>query len=110
MDPAYLNPIMPVLPDIGPALVVPAVLAAVGGCVGFGAVLFLVIRGDAVRRRGARPILDVGAPTVLDPDLLQAARRSGRRSFVLWVRTEVGDAVPGADSRRRLRTRMVERM
>ena len=109
MDPIYLNPIVPVLPDIGPALVVPALLAAVGGCIGIGAVLVLVIRSEAPRRRGVAPILDAGAPCVLDPDGPPTARRSGRRSFVQWVRREVGDAVPVADSRRRLRPRMVER-
>jgi hypothetical protein len=68
MDPAYLNPIVPVLPDIGPAFVVPALLAAIAGCVGLGAVLVLVIRSDAApSRRGSPAILDVGAPTVLDP-------------------------------------------
>jgi hypothetical protein len=86
MDPAYVNPIMPVLPDLGPALVVPAVLAALGGCVGLGALLFLVIRGEP---GGSETILDVGAPTVVDPTVPSMARRSGRRSFVHWVRREI---------------------
>jgi hypothetical protein len=63
MDPAYLNPIMPVLPDVGAALVVPALLAAVVACVGLGAVLVLVIRSE---RRRSETILDAAAPTVVD--------------------------------------------
>jgi hypothetical protein len=98
MDPAYLNPIMPVFPDIGPALVVPVALAGLAGCLGLGAILVLVIRGDAVRQRDVTAILDVDAPPMLDPEGPRRRRRSGRRSFVQRVRREVVDAVPLADS------------
>ena len=89
MDPAYLNPIMPVFPDVAPALVLPALLAAVAGCAGLGAVVVLVIRSEAVRRRGVESILDAGTSPVVDTNAPPAARRSGRRSFVQWVRREI---------------------
>jgi hypothetical protein len=96
MDPAYLNPIMPILPDVGWALVVPFLLAVLGAGLGIGAVLVLVLRDDgAGRRRGA--ILDVRAPGVLEAGDRPARRRFGRRSFVQSVK-EVVDALPVIDS------------
>ena len=91
MDPAYLNPIVPVLPDVGRALVVPALLAAVGVGVGLAVVVVLVARSDAAPRRAVEPILDVDAPIMLDPNGSAMARRSGGRSFVHWVRREPVD-------------------
>jgi hypothetical protein len=67
MSPSYPTPIVPILPDVGPALVVPFLIAAVGGCVGLAAVVVLVIRSGPARRRRVRAILDGCSRSVLDP-------------------------------------------
>jgi hypothetical protein len=60
MDPGYLNPIVPVLPDMGPVLAGPLLLAGVAALAGLVAVVALVLRSVGA----ARPARERPAPIV----------------------------------------------
>jgi hypothetical protein len=70
MDPIYLNPIMPVLPDLGPSLLGPLLGGGLVALAGLASVVVLVVRGlessPPMRRPCRSSILDGVAPSVVE--------------------------------------------
>jgi hypothetical protein len=70
MDPIHLNPILPVLPDLGPSLLGPLLAGGLVALAGLVAVIVRVVRGldrtPTVRRRRPSSILDGVARSVVE--------------------------------------------
>jgi hypothetical protein len=73
MDPVFLNPILPVLPDLGPSLLGPLVAGGLVALVGMVAVVALVVR--SLPRRRPSSILDGVARSMFQGRWVQGRRR-----------------------------------
>ena len=75
MDPISPCPIVPMLPDVGRALLVPLRLVGVGALAGVLSVVALVLRGRLAERPRPAVVLDVATRPVVE-----GRRAHGRRT------------------------------